>query len=270
VNAGQPGYSPSPHRAGTKGVRVGSSRRAYFRLCAALAACLMVSLVSRAFAQSASTPAASEKLNVIPAPVDPNSIENKSIRATNAPTAGQNDTSAGSQAPSFDAVHVVGALALVVALIFGMRFLAKRFFALPTVRTSPLVKVLARSPVSPKQQVLLLHVGRRILVVADSGATMQPLAQITDADEIAALLGQLNANANFGRSTFAPLFNKLRGDFDPDEMPAGPQVTGDVIDAMQEPESASEEAGGVTQTTQDLQGLMEKVRLVSRRLGKTG
>jgi flagellar biogenesis protein FliO len=229
--------------------------------------CAVSYLSGRAFAQSASTPAASERLNVTPPPVDPNSVENKNIRPTNGNTAGQADSSSGSTAPGFDAAHVAGALALVVVLIVGLRFLAKRFFALPTVRTSSLVKVLARSPVSPKQQVLLLHVGRRILVVADSGSTMHPLAQITDADEIAALLGQLNANAHFGRSPFAPLLNKLRGEFDPDDLPAAPEVTGDLIDGAEEPASAPAE---VTQTTQELQGLMEKVRLVSRRLGRTG
>ena len=135
---------------------------------------------------------------------DGSSVENQSIRGGAPRKAGDTaDSDGSSPANNFDAVHVTGALALVVVLIFGLRFLARKMFALPTVRTSPLVKVLARSPVSPKQQVLLLHVGRRILVVADSGSAMQPLAQITDADEIAALLGQLSNNSGLARSQSA-------------------------------------------------------------------
>jgi flagellar biogenesis protein FliO len=232
------------------------------RFHAALILTLLLALAAHAFAQTASTPAGSEGLNISSPPTDPTSIENKSIRATGPGTVGQADGITPS-IQGFDSVHVAGALAVVVLLIFALRFLARRFFALPTVRTSPLVKVLARSPVSPKQQVLLLHVGRRILVVADSGSAMQPLAQITDADEIAGLLGQLNADANFARSPFGPLLSRLRRDFDSDDMP---EVTPD----SESPAAEAVDPGGVTQTTQELQGLMEKVRLVSRRLGKTG
>ena len=51
------------------------------------------------------------------------------------------------------------------------------------------VRVLSRTPVTPKQQVLLVQVGRRVLVVADNGTQMNPLSEITDPDEVAAAGG---------------------------------------------------------------------------------
>ncbi|HEX4124401.1 MAG TPA: flagellar biosynthetic protein FliO [Tepidisphaeraceae bacterium] len=249
--------------------RAGSpAKRSKVAFLAALALCFAL-VAGRAFADTATTPGASAGLSIASAS-DGSTIENQPIRGGLQGKPGDAEGNTGSAPSGFDTVHVAGALALVVVLIFGLRFLARKMFALPTVRTTPMVKVLARSAVSPKQHVLLLHVGRRILVVADSGAAMQPLAQITDADEIASLLGQLsNNNAGLARSQFGSLFNRLRRDFETDDLPAGAEAADEVADLPEDADPATAQPAGVAQTTEELHGLMEKVRLVSRRLGQT-
>ena len=93
-----------------------------------------------------------------------------------------------------DIPRVLLALAIVLAIIFFLKWAGRRFFTTPSAgRSSRAVQVLARSVLSPKQQVVLIQVGRRVLVAADSGAQMSPLAEITDPDEVAALVGQLRA-----------------------------------------------------------------------------
>jgi hypothetical protein len=63
--------------------------------------------------------------------------------------------------------------------------------------------VLARTSISPKQRIILLQVGRRILVVADGGPSLSTLAEITDTDEAAALIAQLQSDKPGGSFTAA-------------------------------------------------------------------
>ena len=53
------------------------------------------------------------------------------------------------------------------------------------------VQLLSRTVLSPKQHVMLLRVGRRLVVIGDSGGQMSALSEITDPDEVAALVGQI-------------------------------------------------------------------------------
>jgi len=65
---------------------------------------------------------------------------------------------------------------------------------LPKRRRSPFqraMKILSRLVISPKQQLLMIQIGRRIVVVGDAGGQMSPLSEITDSDEAAALVAQL-------------------------------------------------------------------------------
>ena len=119
--------------------------------------------------------------------------ENEFIRKTdNAPTTRQ----AGAVNPStsynsLDARRVIFALALVIALIFGLRWVVKKYFPSVIGGSNGAVRVLSRSPLSPKQHVLLVQVGKRVLVVADNGTQINPLSEITDPDEVALLVGQI-------------------------------------------------------------------------------
>lgn len=145
--------------------------------------------------------------------------------------------------------RVVGALAIVVALIFALRWATRWILKLPGSRGSiRAVRVLGRTVISAKQQVMLLQVGRRIVVVGDCAGQMHPLAEITDPDEVASLLGQMSEEPAEPKA-FGNLFTRSRRSFDePAPAPA-------LID---EPDEAE-----VTSAREEISGLMQKVRLMS-------
>ena len=125
--------------------------------------------------------------------------EGKPIRRADAipgDGAGGADTAAPADATATPAAglstsRLILALAVVLGLIFGLRYLARRAFPQAAGgRPTGAVRVLGRTSVAPRQQVMLLQVGRRVLVVGDSGGAMRSLAEISDPDEVASLIGQ--------------------------------------------------------------------------------
>jgi flagellar biogenesis protein FliO len=102
------------------------------------------------------------------------------------------------------AMSLAGVLALIVILfIAARRFLPRGAFAQRAGSGGGAIQVLARTAISPKQRILLLQVGRRILVVADGGPSLNTLAEITDATEAAALIAQLQSEKLSGAFTTA-------------------------------------------------------------------
>ena len=130
---------------------------------------------------------------------------------TSQPAAGEirrnSSASAGSNSTGPSATRTALSLAAVLALIVilfmaGRKFLPRRMFAQQG-GGGGAIQVLARTAISPKQRIILLQVGRRILVVADGGQSLTTLAEITDADEAAALIGQLQSEKPGGSFTSA-------------------------------------------------------------------
>jgi flagellar biogenesis protein FliO len=148
-------------------------------------------------------------------------------------------------AATVDTFRVVTALAAVIALIVVLRWCVRRLAPGVMGRTSRAVHVLARCPVSHKQQILVVQVGRRLLVVGESAAGLNTLSEITDPDECAALLGQLS-----GADVSVVLQSA----------------------AMTQEKSADEpaEAPGeeLSFARQQLSALTEKVRVVARQLNR--
>ena len=141
------------------------------------------------------------------------------------------------------------ALGAVLLLILGMRTLGKKMtVGAAGGGASKAVQVLHRSAVSPRQQLILVRVGRRLVLVGSSGAEMNPLCQIDDPDEIAEVLGQLRADksSSTGKS-FVALFGKAGKEYD------APPSPGDSTEA------ASPSRG----TGEDLTGLTERVRRIT-------
>jgi flagellar protein FliO/FliZ len=131
---------------------------------------------------------------------------------TSQPLAGEirrtSSASAASHSAGPSAARTALSLAAVLALIMilflaGRRFLPRRMFAQPAGGGGGAIQVLGRTAISPKQRIILLQVGRRILVVADGGQSLTTLAEITDADEAAALIGQLQSEKSGGSFTSA-------------------------------------------------------------------
>lgn len=160
--------------------------------------------------------------------------------------------------PAFDATKVAASLGIVLVLILALKWSAKRMFPGQIgLRSSRAVEVLSRSPLSPRQQFLLLRVGKRLVVVADSGGSMNPICQITDADEVAEMLGQLHSTGSHGSGkNFLALFRGNRQTFD--EKAAGEEIA----------DSSDGEDAEVGATREEIGGLMEKIRVLSKQFRK--
>ena len=82
-------------------------------------------------------------------------------------------------------------LLAVLGLIVAAVLVVKRF--LPA-RASPTafgaVEVVARTPVSPKQNLMLVKLGQRLILVGVSPERMEALATVEDPHEVALLLGR--------------------------------------------------------------------------------
>ncbi len=99
----------------------------------------------------------------------------------------------GEAAPATDGGgwwQTLGALALVVVLIFLARHILARFAGGRAAGgASGVVEVLSRTPVGSRQSVMLLRVGGRVLVVGAGGETMNTLTEIDDPEQVSQLLG---------------------------------------------------------------------------------
>jgi hypothetical protein len=99
-------------------------------------------------------------------------------------------------------------------------------------------------------------VGRRLIVVGDSGSQMNPLCQITDPDEVAELVGQLRDEKTCAPSrAFGAMFGRSRQEFEPpDQSPAS---------ASSELREAEADEAPVASAREELSGLRERVRLLA-------
>jgi len=181
--------------------------------------------------------------------------------------------------PGSDLPRVAGALALVLGLIFALRHLFKRSInpaTLPGATTA--VQVLTRSHLSPRQQLLLVRVGRRLLVVSDCNGQLNSLSEITDPDEVASLVGQLrDEKLTTASRTFGNLLGIWRRATEQpehdDETEAGdetyPRAAPDVpphAGEDDEPDAQPDDDPTVLSARSEIHGLLERVRGISGQL----
>jgi flagellar biogenesis protein FliO len=158
------------------------------------------------------------------------------------------------------------ALATVISLIAALYWIYKKFFGGATAqRHSGAMSVLTRLAVTPKQHLVLLQVGRRIVLVADNGVQMSPLSEITDPDEVASLVGQLASDKSMSAvkamNSFGNLFGRAQNSFDePDD-----RLHRDVTD---EPEPAAGDPS-IEEARGEISGLMDKIRLLSGQIRRS-
>jgi flagellar biogenesis protein FliO len=93
---------------------------------------------------------------------------------------------------------MLGALLLAVGGILGVAKLLKSLGVGPLGSATPLptsvCEVLGVTPLPPRHSLYLLRLGRKIVLVGSSGEQLTVLSEITDADEVAALI-QLSQRA---------------------------------------------------------------------------
>ena len=92
-------------------------------------------------------------------------------------------------------VRVVGSLAIVIGLIYVLAMFGRRFGGplRSAARPSGVVQVHARYPIARNQQLMLLQLDRRILLVHRSGTSMTTLTEVKDHEEVASLLARIES-----------------------------------------------------------------------------
>ena len=212
-------------------------------------------------------------------------IRDASARPTTAAASADdagNTTNIQAAPAGFDISRVVGALAIVLGLIFALRWVLRRSInpaGMPG--ATNVVQVLTRSPLSPRQQLLLVRVGRRLIVVADCNGQLNALSELTDPDEVAALVGQLrDEKLSAAPHSFGNLLGRLRRGADERtadgdggaEDESFPRVPHDMPEPARErrggrdvvaADSEDEAGPSVASAQNEIQGLMERVRLIS-------
>jgi flagellar biogenesis protein FliO len=155
------------------------------------------------------------------------------------------------------------ALGIVLGLILLLRFGSRRLFPNSAAPASRAVRVLSRTTLAPRQQVLLLQVGRRVVVVAESNGQMSTLANLDDADEVAQLLGQIDAEREErATTTFGAMLGRARTEIESPEPAVEPQKRTD------DPPRPGEPNADAIQS--QVGGLLEQVRALSNKLKQSG
>jgi flagellar biogenesis protein FliO len=158
-----------------------------------------------------------------------------------------------------DSTRVMLALSGVIILIFILRYGAKRILPGGAVlRNTRTIKILARCPVAPKQQVMLIQLGKRLLLVGDSGSQLNSLCNITDGDEVSAILAQIHEEAAAQVGRFDLTFGRAKKKFDEHSVPE--ETAFDPTHEINDP--------AAEQTQRELAGLSDKVRDLARQLGR--
>ncbi len=139
-------------------------------------------------------------------------------------------------------LSTLAALGVVLAIVFGIRWLLKRGGVVSTVTPhGGIVEVLSRTTVAPRSHVILMRVGTRVLVVSDSTAGMRTLASVEDAEEVAELLGAIDSAKPTSMSqSFGSVMKKLSGQWSGED----DALADDGLMSANEPGSAVDQAAG--------------------------
>lgn len=125
--------------------------------------------------------------------------------------------------------------------------------------------ILSRTAVSPRQQLMLIQVGRRIVLVANCGVQMNALCEISDADEVAALAGQLQERRRTSAtSAFLSIFGKAGAKFEAQQPAISPEISNDEEQSQDEPLEPE-----LATTRQEMRGLMDRVHQLAQHYRKT-
>lgn len=84
--------------------------------------------------------------------------------------------------------RLLAAMALVVAMIVALGWLVKRIGAGKGLQSAGALRLVARANLSPKHQVFLVRLGRRLVLLGAGPQGLSGLSEVTDAEEISELL----------------------------------------------------------------------------------
>lgn len=179
------------------------------------------------------------------------SYETQPIRQTGDPVGSTTQFVARQTSTGVDITRLLIATVLVIVLIFFVRWITQKW--LPSTRggSAGPVRLISRTNIGARQQILLVMVGKRLLILSDSGGSVSRLGEIENEDEIAQLVGSLGSTRDSGR--FGSLFKREQDQFEDD--PTGENPT--------EPEMRTSDQ---VELQSDLKSLLERVKSVSKQL----
>ncbi len=90
-------------------------------------------------------------------------------------------------------LRTLGALAVVAGLILAVRWFLRRWGASGPAGQAGPMEVLARASVAPRQQLLLVRLGKRLVLIGASGGAMTTLAEVSDQAEVDELMRSVKA-----------------------------------------------------------------------------
>lgn len=129
-------------------------------------------------------------------PGDAGGSEDKEIIRPNAPKADRAGTAQGTgtlgrSTSRFSVFAELWPLLAVLVVIGVMSLVIKKF--MPTRKfafNSDVLRIVSRTPVGPKQTLMLVKLGRRLLLLGVSPEQIQALTTVDDPDQVAVLLGE--------------------------------------------------------------------------------
>jgi flagellar biogenesis protein FliO len=111
----------------------------------------------------------------------------------------------------------LGSLAIVLALFLGVAWVLRR--GLPAsgqILPRDVLEVLGRSPLPGRQQVHLMRLGNKLLLVWASGQAVETLAEVTDPQEVDRLTGLCQqAHPSSASNAFRQVFQQFAGERGP-------------------------------------------------------
>ena len=111
-------------------------------------------------------------------------------------------------------------MAIVLALVGGTYWVVRRWMPSMRAADTGVLRVVGRTSLGPKHQVVLVQLGRRLVAVGVSGDRLATLCEITDPDEVAMLVARSGARSDAGfneelfreASTFEEPIGELTGE----------------------------------------------------------
>lgn len=107
----------------------------------------------------------------------------------------------------------LGALSIVMFVMGGLYWAVRRW--VPSVRASDnrVVRVVARTAITPKHHAALLRMGQRFVLVGITGDKMNTLCEITNPQEVAELVASLDTTQSSHATGFENLLSKETADY---------------------------------------------------------
>ncbi len=112
-------------------------------------------------------------------------------------------------------LSTLSALGVVIVLILLVRWVWMKLSGRGLTGRSSVVEVLVRTSIAPRNHILLLRIGSRIIVASDSAQGMRTLAQITEPEEVAQVMATVSAGSPGSMSrNFSQLISGFSGEYD--------------------------------------------------------